>query len=321
VARVVRLRATGIQYGQPGLIVVNAVDEDPTNYINTSVGASPLAAKGQTTGIPGSTKLILMDSVTLRDDDDGPGFYAAASGFNINWPGCVLSRSGDDGASYVDLDSIFGEAIIGYAVTALGAPARANDWDTVNTVNIQLLKPTIYSLTSDTDINVLNGANAGVLIDSAGQVEVLQWTTATALGNGIYTLSRLLRGRRGSDYAMAAHAVGDRFVVLDKTKIKRLGSDSSELNLARLYKATTIGTYIEDAAAVSFTNAGASIKPLSPVIGSAARDGSSNLTVNFVRRTRITGEWTTLTCRSARRPRVLSVTFIAAAALPRSSGR
>ena len=289
--RTVRLRATSIDYGQPGLVLINAVDEDPANYINTSTGGSPLAEVAPVAGLPGSTKLILMDSVTLRDADDGAGFYAAASGFNSNWPGCVVSRSGDGGASFTDIESILGESIIGYANTALATAARPNDWDTVNTVDVQLLKPSIFALTSDTDINVLNGANVGALIDSTGQVEIFQWTTATPSGGGVYTLSRLLRGRKGSDYAMAAHGMGDVFVVIDSAKLRRITADAAQLYLSRLYKATTIGTFLEDAAGVIFTNNGASLKPLSPVLGAAARDGSSNLTVAFIRRTRISGDW------------------------------
>ena len=56
-------------------------------------------------------------------------------------------------------------------------------------------------------------------------------------------------------------------------------------------KATSIGTGIADAIAVAFVNTGANLKPLSMVHIAGARDGSNNLTVTAIPRTRIGGEW------------------------------
>lgn len=291
-SRTVRLRVTGLDYGTPGIIRVTGVDEDPANYTNTSaLGGSGLTPAGGVGGVPGGTKLALIDSVTLRDADDGPGIYAAALGYASTWPGCVISRSGDNGASYDDVELVVAESTIGFARTALAAPARPYDWDTTNTLDVQLLKIGEHTLTSETDLAVLNGANVAALIDSTGQAEIIQWATATPSSGGRYTLSRLLRARKGSDYAMSAHGVGDLFVVLDRSAIRRIGGDIGEINLERIYKGVSFGNFKEDAPAIRFVNTGASLKPLSPVLGAGSRDGSSHLTVPFIRRTRIGGEW------------------------------
>src|ERR1043166_7399926 len=179
-SRTLRLRVGSLQYGSPGIVICQAVDDDQANYSDFShVGGNqvgqPKPPIGQG-GLPGSTKLVLIDSVTLRDQDDGPGYYVAVMGFSSGWRGAVIMKSGDNGASYDDVASQTHEAVIGYATSVLPTTSRYEDWDRINTVDIQLLKPNTYSLVSDSEINVLNGSNVGALICANGKVEVFQWS-------------------------------------------------------------------------------------------------------------------------------------------------
>jgi len=183
------------------------------------------------------------------------------------------------------------ESVVGYAKTVLAAPRDPSSYDTVNTLDVLLLKPAIYQLNSDTELAVLNGANAGALITSDRRVEIFQWIDATFLGNGVYRLSTLLRGRKGSEYACSGHAVGDLFVLLDPAKMERIDASVSEIGLQRIFKATSIGTPMAAAIPVAFVNTGANLKPLSLVHIAGARDGSNNLTVIAIPRTRLGGEW------------------------------
>ena len=105
------------------------------------------------------------------------------------------------------------------------------------------------------------------------------------LFNNRWTLSGLLRARRGTDYATSTHAAGERFVLLDGAVIF-VGNDISDKGVARNYKGVTSGFAIADTAPTSFTwNAGSST-PLSVVDVAGARDGSNNLTITWQRRTR-----------------------------------
>jgi hypothetical protein len=292
--RTLRLRATNVQYGSPGIIVVSLVDENPSNYINAeALGGVPQQGPAQTIGgLPGSTKLALLDSVSLRDQDASElAYYAAVSGYNTAWRGAMISKSGDGGATFDDITAILTESVVGYAKTVLAAPRDPSSYDTVNTLDILLLKPAVYQLNSDTELAVLNGANAGALITSDRRVEIFQWIDATFLGNGVYRLSTLLRGRKGSEYACSGHAVGDLFVLLDPAKMERIDASLSEIGLQRIFKATSIGTPIAAAIPVAFVNTGANLKPLSLVHIAGARDGSNNLTVAAIPRTRLGGEW------------------------------
>lgn len=235
---------------------------------------------------PGQTRLELMDVPLLRDQDDGQGPYMAATGYLSGWRGAQVYKSADAGASYAAVGTgINNEAAIGNTLGVLGDFAGGNIFDELNTVSVKLVSQN-QELSSATELSVLNGSNA-CLIGS----EIVQFKTATLTAPKTYTLSGLLRGRKGTEWAMSTHATGDRFVLFSATTTYILPMSSSEYNLARLYKAPPFGTLLADAPAIEFTNTAVAQKPLSPVLVGGGRDASDNLTINWQRRTRIGGSW------------------------------
>ena len=230
-----------------------------------------------------ATLLHLLDLPALRNTDDSPGYYIAAAGVASGWRAASLYRSMDGGDSYQSIMALLVEAVVGSATTAL-ADAPAERWDRSGSVTVSLLTSGA-SLASDTEINVLNGANAAVLGD-----EIIQWQTAVDNGDGTWTLSNLLRGRKGTEWATGSHVAGERFVVLDSNRIYRKLDDASDLNAPYLFKAVSDGGTLQGTAAASFTNTGRSLKPYSPVQIAGTRDGSNNLTVTWVRRDRLTAQ-------------------------------
>ncbi len=140
-------------------------------------------------------------------------------------------------------------------------------------------------LQSVSEIAVLNGANAALVGN-----EIIQFKSATLLGAGEYRLSGLLRGRLGTEWAIAGHVAGERFILLDGAVDKQVVSNNM-IGLSRPYKPVTIGSSLSSAIAQSLIYTGIGLKPYSPVHVSGTRDGSSNLTINWVRRTRIAGDW------------------------------
>jgi hypothetical protein len=130
-----------------------------------------------------------------------------------------------------------------------------------------------------------NGANLLLV----GQ-EILQFADAEQLGPSEWRLSKLLRGRRGSEWAMATHQVGEAVLVLDPAVLSRVSS-LDEVGLARFYRAVSIGSDPSLPGAVAFTNQAASLKPYAPVHISGSRNGAADLTITWLRRTRFGGEW------------------------------
>lgn len=282
------VRILNLEYGANGLINIESIQEDIAIYVSSAVGA-----EGEwipPTAIPyvGSTLLMLVDSNLFRDEEDSispSGFYYAATGYFDQWAGAAIYRSTDGGVSFSMFRSVVNKAVIGYATTALGDVDTPNIWDRGNSVTVTLTTPG-GELSSDTEINILNGANGALLGN-----ELIQFSTATLNGDGTYTLSNLLRGRRGTEHETGNHSTGERFILLTPTTIYRTDLGPSDLDLERAYRAVSLGMSYSSGVNQNFTNTGKGLMPYSPVHIRGSRDGSNNLTITWKRRTRVGGAW------------------------------
>lgn len=206
----------------------------------------------------------------------------------MTWQGAQLNRSSDGGSTYEAMLSSTNEAIIGTAAGVLGDFTGGNVFDYTNTVSIVINAG--GALVSYTQLQVLNGAGAFIL-GAAGRWEIIQYKTATLTAPNTYTLSGLLRGRRGTEWAQGLHAAGDQFILVDGSAFKRPNAGTAQIGLARLYKAVTFRKTLASATSQSFTNNAEGLMPYSPVRLKGARDGSNNLTITWIRRTRRGGEF------------------------------
>jgi len=284
------LRIQEIDYGQPGILILKCVDEDTAVFLSQSQAAAGQASIPRPTqgiALPGSTKLQLMDIPLLRDQDDGSGHYAGVTGFSTRWRGALLYKSRDGGESFDEIDAFTGsdEAEIGFTTTVLPSwPADKNVIDYTSTLTVRFIKGAMSAVS---ELQMLNGANAALVGN-----EIIQFLTPTLNADGSYTIANgMLRGRRGTEWAQSGHVAGERFVMLTQDGVHRINMDSSERNLLRHYRGVSIGTFLEDAETIAFTNSDIGLKPYSPVHIAGSRDGSQNLTITAKRRTRIGGAW------------------------------
>jgi hypothetical protein len=224
-----------------------------------------------------------MNVNALRDADNDPGFYAVATSSAKSWPGATMYQSIDDGASYQAVTTFTARATMGRTINALGSYQGGNTVDELNTVTVSLPFGTLVSVTY---ANLLEGAQAALIGD-----EVVYFRDAVLNANGLYTLRGFLRGRRGAEGAMSAHKIGDRFVLLTPSTVKRIPQVTADIGKTRLYKMVTSGASLSGAIAQSFKNEGAGLKPYAPVQVGGGRDAAGNLTITWTRRTRISGEW------------------------------
>lgn len=207
----------------------------------------------------------------------------------MSWRGAQLYKSSDGGASFNEvLQSTIG-ATLGAAMSLLGNFGGGNVFDYGNSVSVLLTAG--GPLLNYTPAQVLNGAGLCVL-GAPGRWEVLQYTTATLTAPNTYLLGGgLLRGRRGSEWAQGLHAAGDTFALADARAWARPNAGTAEIGLARQYKGVSFGATLASAMAQTFTNSAVGLECYAPVHLSGARDGSNNLTLGWVRRTRTGGEW------------------------------
>lgn len=281
-------RVTQVDLGAPGLLQVQAVPDLASLYTGYAVG-NDASGVGQSLVISGPALAVLLDCCLLRDSDNAPGWYVAMGGYVSTWPGGVLWKSNDGGATWVEAASATRAqgVIMGYSLDILPA-ADCRVWDKAGRVTVKLHASA--TLASTTESNLLNGANAA-LLGAHGRWEMIQFLTASLNGDGSYTLSNLLRGRKGTEHAAASHAAGDRFVLLDAARLQAMDLSASEIGALRHFKAATAGKALEETLTQSATYAGERLECLAPVLLGGGRDASGNISLKWTRRDRINAGW------------------------------
>lgn len=279
-----------VDVGANGVIVLEGLTDVTETAVNTAVGATALGFIPQAIVLSGTTDFMVLDSVLLRAQDDGPIVYAGAGNPDPTaWPGASIRRSAD-GTDYSNFTSVTPSRAFGYGRTDATLGGGVPDvWDRVNTLKIWM---SFGTLASDTEDNVLNGANT-LLIGVPGRWEVVNFLNATLNADGSYTVDTLLRGELGSEQYIGNHVAGDRVVVVDMDTLVRVPVGLADLNQTFSYRSVTIGSSVLGPVSEQELEIIA-LKPRAPshVTGSISAN-DWNLTA--VRRTRLGGEWEDLT--------------------------
>jgi hypothetical protein len=269
------------------VIALEWVSDDADVIDQLSIGAQGAFVAQAIRPLVQST-LVVMDLALLRDADDHSGAYIAAYGSGSAWRGASIFRSPDDGDTYRNVATFLPPGSgAGEATNALATFSGGNVFDEKNTLTVSMYSGTPSSITR---LAVLNGGNAAAVESSVGW-EVIQYRDAVDNGDGTYTLTGLLRGRVGTDWAMGAHAIGDRVVLLSSTWVKDMPLDSSLLGLERQYKAVSVGASVADTVAQGETVDGERLECLSPVHLGGGRNAGADILLQWRRRTRRGGAW------------------------------
>jgi len=277
------LRVTSSDMKPNGSQDIQAVTENISTYNFYQVPGTGITAQQLPTVIP-VTALTLLDLPAFPSDAWTDIFMTVADiPLDPNWNGAVLYRSDDGGVNggntYVQVVPLTVKSTIGTATSVLGV-GNYDTWDNASSVTIVMQNG---SLSSATQLALLNGANSAVLGS-----EIIQFQNAELVGTNTYLLSGLLRGRLGTEDQVASHVSGESFVLLDST-ISRVTMPISLINILDYYKCVSVGATLAVSTEQSFTYNARQLKPHSPVQITGSRDGSGNLTINWVRRTRVGG--------------------------------
>lgn len=277
--------------GADGVSEVELAHEDGEVFANLcSIATGDVVATvPKTTGAAGKTTLLLLDIPILRDAHDNSGFYYAVVGAREAWPGALTFRSTDGGTDYTAFGGVLGASLIG--TVAGSAPSGPTEiWDRANTIRVTLLGNS-QELESKSELAILNGANTAWIGPSTGRGgEIIQFVRATLVSEKTYDLTVLLRGRRGTEWAVDQHVPGEYFVLLsDNANLARADFTAADLDLARSYKAVTGGGALEDTTARAFTNTGEGLRPFSPERLVGRRSADEALSISWVRRSRLIG--------------------------------
>lgn len=262
---------------------IDAVWQDRSNYDLPPGAARPVSLT--TPAVFGRPDVLLLDLPQLREDQPAHRPFVAANA--KPWPGQIaVFRSGaDDGFDL--LTTVSRRTRIGALVSDFYA-GPASRFDLGNVLIIDLFHGTLESVT---DVALFGGANALAIEAQPGGWEIVQAGRAELIAPGRYRLSRLLRGQRGTEGAMASVVpAGERVVVLDGS-LTPLPIAEADLGLPANWRVGPARRPLSDDsyAALAFTPDGAGLRPFSVAhVEQPWRRARSpgDLTIRWTRRSR-----------------------------------
>jgi len=176
-----------------------------------STVASLPADPGRATTSPdqpiGRTVLALFEAPATGDQPSDYPLIQVAGSTAGQWKSVPLElRLGSETLSGM---AIMRRAALGHATSVL-QPRGSTIMDKCSTVTVRMADDTVALFNADDDA-LMAGANLAMLGN-----ELIQFGQAEELEPGIYRLSRLLRGRRGTEWAAAGHETGEAFCLVDQ---------------------------------------------------------------------------------------------------------
>lgn len=238
------------------------------------------ATSGRVSGAADETigRTILAAFETPGLDDvpvSAPRLTIATAGAGAGWRRAALLYSLDDGASWIAAGATAAPAAIG-VVEAVPLPAPATLMDRHGAFVVALAHDGMDL--GDADAAALD---RGVNLAMVGG-ELVQFGSAVPLGGGRWRLTRLLRGRRGTEAATAP--VGSRFVLLEREAARSIELPVSAIGREIRVMASGVGD--DEPVEQRCVIGGTSVVPPSPV--HLRIDGTM---LRWVRRSRAGWRW------------------------------
>lgn len=281
------LRLTQINYTSDGRMECVAKYNNAATYTSTATGEA-----GQSTGallkLKGASLYELMDIPLVQDVYNISGYPVAMTGYLSGWPGGVLYRSDDAGQTWMDVQGFNSPgSTIGYATNTL-AVHPGTLIDKTGRMTARLYQGALFSIT---ELQMLNGANH-FAYGFDGRWEIIAAQNCVLQGDGSYVLTDFLRGRFGTEIYTGTHAVNDRLIYLSSAQLAFVLTNTANIGIDKKYRGITSGKEIDSDVNRSFTYRGVNLECLNPVYLNGNRHPTNNdWTLNWIRRTRIGGEW------------------------------
>ena len=271
---------TKTTYGKPGLIKIEAVATTQQVYT-----FAQRVVDSETNPVipasPGNVSMYLIDLPLLPGESSAERVFAACTSDGAFY-GANLFRSNDGGGTWSYVGQVTQNAVVGTTITVL-PPGNTVTWDEASTVDITLSHGTLESRPAEDVLNHFNAALIGA--------EIVQFKQASLIAANTYRLSGLLRGRLGTEHEVGCHIANEPFLMLNS--LQSISFPTSEWHMDKLYR---IGPSTLPVTNDKFRNYtvnldGIGARPYSVCHVSGFRDGTGSLTVSWVRRARMNGDW------------------------------
>lgn len=268
-----------------GLQIVEGVRVEPASYSASDSAeerSQPKPVVARTSVFPVFLDLPLLSGSEVPH---APHFAVTAT----PWLGPVAVWSASTDAGYEVNRVIPAPATIGLTETVLPM-ASVGTWDRGPALRVRVYGGTLASASM---LEVLNGRNVAAIGDgSIGRWEIIQFSDAVLVGPQTYELSTRLRGQAGTEGEMpVAWPPGSMIVFLNRG-VEQLDLPLSARGLDRHYRTGVIQRGYDDLSVVHRVEAveGVGLRPYAPVHLRAARNGSGDVDLAWIRRTRIDGD-------------------------------
>ncbi len=230
---------------------------------------------------------VLLDLPLLSGAEVPHAPYLAVTATPWQGPVAVWSAASDAGYELNKVVSV--PSIVGVTQTALPW-APAGTWDRGPTLRVRVYGGVLASAPL---VDVLNGSNCAAIGDgSTANWEVFQFADAELVAPQTYDLRTRLRGQVGTgSVAPPVWPSGSMVVFLDRG-LDQLDLSLSARSLERHYRIGVAERGYDDPAVVHRVDAiaGIGLRPYAPVHLAAVRHGSGDISLSWIRRTRIDGD-------------------------------
>ena len=271
---------TKTSYGKPGLIKIESVATSQQVY--TAIGRAVDVETNPVIPVaPGNVSMSLLDLPLLPGETSAERIFAACTSDGAFY-GANLFRSNDGGGTWSYVGQVTQSAVVGTTITVL-PPGNMVTWDEASTVDVVLSHGTLESRPAG---DVLNHFNA-ILIGT----EIVQFKQATLIAANTYRLSGLLRGRLGTEHEVGRHSANEPVFMLHS--LQSVSFPASDWHMDKLYRIgpSTLPLVNEKYRNYTVNLDGIGARPYSVCHVNGFRDGTGSLTVSWVRRARMNGDW------------------------------
>ncbi len=232
----------------------------------------------------GDTLLQLLDipPLTVPDSLFYGVYFAMCDSNRPEWPGGDLLQSLDGGSNYTQVGASVNAAAMGQITTGTITTGASSTVDTQSF--IVTLDSATASLSGTDYVGMFNFENLAIIGD-----EIVSFTDVTNLGNRQFQISgHMIRGLKDTD--PTSKGTGTRFILLSSA-VKGFTANINNIDVTLDYKPVTIGLTEAITTNQTFSHTGARVRPFRPTFISGTRDGSNNLTIDWVRQDRTYTRW------------------------------
>jgi hypothetical protein len=240
-----------------------------TNYSSTASSPSEQGPTSPPSTNPGATRFVLMNIPAVEETDDGLGYRVGVVATAASWSGVQVQRTPVTTNSFQVGADIVEQSVAGVLVAPIAAAPRFVT-DTVNSVRVLMY----YGAPEGrTDQEWKRNGGAIAIVSRDGTAEIVQFRDVVDHGDGSYTLSPLMRGRRNTE--ARAHTPGEMVVFLYSSFF--LTAPVSYLGVDMKHRPVSYGSTVEETQVYEHTFETLYAQEEFPVAGLAATRSTSNV--------------------------------------------